>query len=158
MRTLSLALTLLTTAAAASGTIVNSEPEAPGPIKAQPSPRVRLLEIDSEILSLQRSTSFQEVFERKMGTMGPLIALGAAPLVGALWGYKPIADTGLGHLANGLLLGTAALFTAVVALCAVVSTLAVFDHWMQEAAAAPAREDRIRTLRTERQQLSLSRI
>src|SRR5688500_4750513 len=99
MRMIVLAGMVIGSVAMASGTIVNDEPDAPADVKIQPSPRVRLFEIDRELRSLEHRTSAGEVFEQKMKAQTPFLLLGAVPIAAVGLGYGVLfkhSTSGLG--------------------------------------------------------------
>lgn len=159
MRLLFTVFTLLGTIASANGTIVNTQPDPATDLKIRPSPRVRLLEIDTELRGLDRRTSAGEVFGQSMRKMAPFIGLSASPLgvVGAVMGAfhsndlftgSPVVMLGIVGVAGGL-----ALLGGLVAV--VVSSLSVFTHWVDEAGTAGQRAERADQLHSEREALLL---
>ena len=155
MRMIFTVLTLSSAVAAASGTIVNTEPDTVSEIKIRPSPRVRLLEIDSEIRSLEIRVSGGEVFQRKMNGLTPWLTLGSLPLmaVGALF---KLSGSGVNDQVGGIVaLVAAGILLGVGMINVLVCTFAVIDHLVQEASSAEQRQERISELRAERSQLVL---
>ena len=153
MRTLFIVLTLSATAATASGTVLNTEPE-PVAIKIQPTATARLAEIDSELRGLERRPSGSEIFAHSMGSMTPLLGVSAIPLLGVGIVIGILKPTG-SYEFIGIIAGVAASILAAAAVaCVAVAGLAVFDQWAQDAATSFDRQARARVLRTERQELA----
>ena len=155
MRMLAVVGMLLSSGALASGTLVNTEPDVLAGIQVRPSPRVRLLDINDELRSLEHRTPGPAIFTQKMTSLTPFLMLSAAPLLG-LGAFYGLGGKGSIDAIGGLLLAAAAgVVVAVGAMLVVVSAMAVLDHWVAEATTAGQRQARIAQLRTEQHALML---
>lgn len=158
MRALCLGLMLLTTLAAANGTIVNAPHEdAPSLVKLAPSSKIRLQEIDDELYGLEVRPTGSQVFVKTVGTLYPWFLAGGIPLMvlGAALGVTQQTGTRDQAVSVAAFGGLIVLGVVAVSLL-LVCTFRVVDHWMEEADGAREREVRMRVLRTERQQLELN--